>query len=208
MEHSFGGNWTEKKLLCLKKYLGAYATIMNKQIFDFFYVDAFAGTGYCNPQCPNNNEDILFEFDEANEVKEYLEGSARIALQIRPEFSQYLFIEKCRNHFVELEKLKNEFSGISEKIQLVNDEANSFIRKFCEQTSWKRSRAVMFLDPYGMQVDWTTIQAIARTKAIDLWYLFPLGTGVNRLLKKSKKDIPESWRNKLTQTLGTSEWEN
>jgi hypothetical protein len=34
---------------------------------------------------------------------------------------------------------------------------------------------VLFLDPYGMQVDWTTIEAIARTKAIDLRVLFPLG---------------------------------
>jgi hypothetical protein len=44
---------------------------------------------------------------------------------------------------------------------------------------------------YGMQVDWTTVEAIARTKAIDLWVLFPLGIGVNRLLTKSG-DIPDS----------------
>ena len=30
----------------------------------------------------------------------------------------------------------------------------------------------------------TTIEAIARTKGIDLWLLFPLGIGVNRLLTK------------------------
>lgn len=34
----------------------------------------------------------------------------------------------------------------------------------------------MFLDPYGMQVERETIDTIARTKAIDTWLLFPLGT--------------------------------
>jgi three-Cys-motif partner protein len=56
-----------------------------------------------------------------------------------------------------------------------------------------------------MQVDWTTIEAIARTKAIDLWVLFPLGIGVNRLLTKSG-DIPETWRRRLNLLLGTEDW--
>ena len=64
---------------------------------------------------------------------------------------------------------------------------------------------MLFLDPYGMQVDWTTVEAIARTKAIDLWVLFPLGIGVNRLLTKSG-DIPDSWRRRLNLLLGTEEW--
>ena len=44
-------------------------------------------------------------------------------------------------------------------------------------------RAVLFLDPYGMEVEWDTMVAIAKTQAIDLWILFPLGIAVNRLLK-------------------------
>jgi len=31
-----------------------------------------------------------------------------------------------------------------------------------------------------MQVDWTTLEAVASTQAIDIWILFPLGIGVNR----------------------------
>lgn len=41
----FGGDWTEQKLEMLRKYLVAYATLMNKQPFRFAYIDAFAGTG-------------------------------------------------------------------------------------------------------------------------------------------------------------------
>jgi hypothetical protein len=42
-KQKFGGNWTDQKLAMVGKYLGAYATIMNKQKFNFAYIDAFAG---------------------------------------------------------------------------------------------------------------------------------------------------------------------
>ena len=56
-----------------------------------------------------------------------------------------------------------------------------------------------------MQVEWGTIEAVARTQAIDMWLLFPLGIGVNRLLTKSG-DIPSEWRNRLDLLLGTRDW--
>ena len=64
---------------------------------------------------------------------------------------------------------------------------------------------MLFLDPYGMQVEWKTIEAIAVTKAIDMWLLFPLGIGVNRLLTRTG-DIPSSWRERLTTLLGRDDW--
>lgn len=75
------------------------------------------------------------------------------------------------------------------------------------QGNWRGRRAVLFLDPYGMQVEWQTIEAIAGTKAIDLWLLFPLGIGVNRLLTRSG-EIPEAWRQRLDVMFGTTDWIN
>lgn len=54
-------------------------------------------------------------------------------------------------------------------------------------------------------VEWATVEAIAQTRSIDLWLLFPLGVGVNRLLTRSG-DIPDSWRNRLDVLLGTTDW--
>ena len=54
----------------------------------------------------------------------------------------------------------------------------------------------LFLDPYGMQVEWETIRSIASTQAIDLWVLFPLGMGMSRVLVKSGQ-IPDSWRQRV-----------
>ncbi len=64
---------------------------------------------------------------------------------------------------------------------------------------------MLFLDPYGMQVEWETIQAVANTKAIDMWLLFPLWMAVTRLLTKSG-DIPSPWRACLDKLLGTTSW--
>ena len=47
--------------------------------------------------------------------------------------------------------------------------------------------------------------AIANTKAIDLWILFPLGIAVNRLLK-TDGDVNTSIREKLNSFFGTTDW--
>ena len=52
-----------------------------------------------------------------------------------------------------------------------------------------------------MQVDWSTIEALAATRAIDLWILFPLGQAVNRLL--TRNGIPEGGQaQRLTRFFG------
>jgi three-Cys-motif partner protein len=67
------------------------------------------------------------------------------------------------------------------------------------------NRAVIFLDPYGMEVEWKTIECIAHTQAIDLWILFPLGQAVNRLLTKNQPP-KGAWADRLTKFFGTDNW--
>lgn len=199
--HLFGGNWTEEKLSRVKKYLKAYTTIMRCHFQKFSYIDAFAGTGYRT--APAEVLDLLKAFDD-EETQEFLDGSARIALDVQPEFSSYVFVEKSKKHFRELEKLRSEFPDKSDRIEIVNREANEYLEDICKR-DWLHQRAVLFLDPYGMQVRWTTIQAIAETRAIDLWYLFPLGVAVNRLLPRDGQISP-SWKTALDTIFGTQEW--
>ena len=202
-EQSFGGHWTAEKLEILRKYLVAYSRIMNRQHFHFAYIDAFAGTGYYKKS--TDDESIQLSLLPISEKENnFLEGSARIALQIKPEFEKYIFIEKDEERFKELEKLKIEFPEKKDKIILVNEEANSYLKGLCEK-SWEKHRAVMFLDPFGMQIKWETLKMIAKTKAIDLWFLFPLGQAVNRLLKRDGSII-EANRKRLNEIFGTEDW--
>ena len=201
-KQNFGGSWTEKKLEILKKYLQAYSTIMNKQKFQFAYIDGFAGTGY-RKDTNDQNTDMLWQKME-QEGRLFIKGSARISLEITPKFHKYIFIEKDEKTFKALSNIKKDFPDLKDKIEMVNKDANIYIKEMC-QKSWQRHRAVMFLDPFGMEVKWDTIKDIAKTKAIDLWTLFPLGIGVNRLLKKDGELQP--WAiEKLNTLFGHDKW--
>ena len=122
---------------------------------------------------------------------------------MNPPFKEYLFIEQDAERARELENLKTQFP--QRVIKVAQEEANSFLKAWCARTDWRVCRAVMFLDPYGMQVDWPLIEAIARTQAIDLWLLFPLGVAVNCLLTKNEPP-PVEWCSALTRILGTDQW--
>ena len=190
--HKFGGDWTEQKLECVRKYLRAYTTIMSKQPFRFAYIDAFAGTGYREMESDEGTDELMFPDLASPEVTSFHDGSARNALEVEPAFMKYIFIEKDIDRYAELEELKQEYllkpEFSEDMIECVHGDANEYLKRLC-QPSWKTHRALVFLDPYGMQVEWETIEAIAETQAIDLWILFPLGT-VNRLLKNDGEIRP------------------
>jgi len=209
--HTFGSDRTEQKLERLQKYLKAYTTIFTKneraQSLIPIYVDAFAGTGYRTSPLQLTKSLKLFEEFTEPEVDNFLKGSARLALEVEPSFQKYIFIEQNTARVEELQKLQTIFPQKQGNIQIIQSDANSWLQGWCRGTDWKRHRAVVFLDPYGMQVEWTLIEALAKTKAIDLWLLFPLGMAVNRLLTKGGKP-PPAWEQALTRVFGTEDWRN
>jgi three-Cys-motif partner protein len=212
-EHKFGGDWTEVKLAKLEKYLRAYRTIFSgnekARHFKTWYVDAFAGTGSrANPSSSGFIHEDLFAEDvyEDAEIKGYRDGSARIALGLDDPFHRYLFIDKSRNRVAELKKMiEADHPGLLSRCDFRQGDANQVLTTWCQQRDWMKERAVIFLDPYGMQVEWSTVQTLAATKGVDLWYLFPLGIGVARLLKRDG-NLDESWANRLDSVFGTKDW--
>ena len=203
----FGGSWTEQKLQRLRDYLIAYHNALKNQPFTLYYIDAFAGTGYNTPKAPPDYQSPLFDDIAAKETRQFLDGSARIALQIPRPFDEYVFVEQHPDRFAELARLKSDFPALAARINPVNEEANSYLVSLCKGSDWLKEnrRAVVFLDPFGMQVSWTTIRAIAETKAIDLWLLFPLGIGVNRMLPRHGQ-ISSGWRKRLDSMFGEPDW--
>ena len=188
----FGGKWSDKKLEALQAYLTAYTTALKKTPFKLIYIDAFAGAGK--------------HTDEDEENSSYRHGSPLIALETKPSFNTYIFIDKDPKA---LESLKSQINAEpqyeSKEIHYFCQDANEKLQELC-QKDWRASRAVAFLDPFALSLNWETIQAIARTKAIDLWLLFP-AMAVNRMLTRSGK-MDETWRAKLTCLFGCDDWES
>lgn len=206
-QQKFGGAWTQEKLQKLEKYLRAYTTIFEANpraaFFETSYVDAFAGTGTL--VAPKHSIAQLFPMtaDEMSEVRDYKKGSVRRALEVEPQFDHYVFIEKDKKRYAELEQIKKEFPG--RDIQVKNEDANEFLNNWCRKFDRAKSRAVVFLDPFGANVKWEAISLIAKTRAVDLWLLFPL-FAVNRMLVRNEKP-PASWASRLTEIFGTADWE-
>jgi three-Cys-motif partner protein len=207
--HEFGGDWTTEKLERVRKYLVAYTTIFNANERARYliptYVDAFAGTGGRSQPQRAKAHNLLFPELSEHDNQEFLKGSARIALEVSPPFQQYLFIEQDEARATELRRLRDDYPTKADRIQIEVADANSYLTTWCANTDWKRHRAVVFLDPYGMQVEWSLIETLANTHAIDLWLLFPLGMAVNRLLTRSEPP-PLEWANSLTRIFGTETW--
>ncbi|MFO1219371.1 MAG: three-Cys-motif partner protein TcmP [Burkholderiaceae bacterium] len=188
-QHAFGGVWTRIKLEALQKYLVAFNTALGKQSFTRIYIDAFAGTGRC---------DIT-----VNGAKTSIDGSARRALAASPGFHKYCFIELLPKKLAALKALGAEHPGKS--IEIIQSDANAALKTLCAQYQWQNERAVLFLDPFGMHVDWTTLQAIAKTGAVDVWYLFPYA-GLYRQAAKNADALDADKEASLTRVLGTDEW--
>jgi three-Cys-motif partner protein len=205
----FGGGWTQEKLQRVQKYLSAYCQIFKPSskggYFSTTYVDAFAGTGYMQTRDMPLAGLFPQEYEElSQQAEEYSKGSAVRALETEPGFGRYIFIELDEQRAAELQKVAARFP--TRHIEIVIEDANKAIQRWCAATNWCTNRAVVFLDPFGMQVEWRTIETIAQTRGIDMWLLFPI-FGVNRMLVRHGKP-PESWRAKLNSVFGTAQWED
>lgn len=186
--HRFGGRWTESKLSALREYLVSYTQALKHKPFTLHYFDAFAGSG-------------TFVATKDSESKER-RGSAQIALEVGG-FHRYTFIEMSAKRCRSLQAFIDGYR--IQGARVLEGDANEHLVRLCRETDWKSSRAVLFLDPYGMQVEWATLEAVARTGAIDVWYLFPL-SGVTRQLAKAEHKLDDDKRRSLTRVFGTSGW--
>ena len=99
-----------------------------------------------------------------------------------------------------MEQLKR--CRLDRNIHVVNADANQYLCNL--NRDWSMWRGVLFLDPFGAQVDWTTIEAIAGYNALDTWILFPTYT-IIRMLPRSRlpEDISPHWAETLTRVMGT-----
>jgi three-Cys-motif partner protein len=187
---SFGGAWTERKLDVVRRYLEVYTKALQNQRFQRIYIDAFAGTGY-----RHRKRDVAAPLLDVGELASVAKGSALLALEVAPPFDRYILIELARQRASELASLQADYP--TRNIEIVRADANDAIAKLCKTTAWDQTRGVVFLDPYGLQVSWDTLVAIQRTRSLDLWVSFPLGSasiGCSRKMGKS----PRNGRTHLT----------
>jgi len=218
MAQSVVGPWAADKLDRLRKYLSAYTTIMKDQRWcrGYYYIDAFAGPGEHEVRSRGSTShrhrnlflDVASFGQSQEEQQQFLAGSPRIALDIEHPFSGYVFVERSAARVVALEGLKAEY-GKSRRIVIRQRDCNGYLREKVAanpEIDWKKNRALVFLDPFGMQVPWNTLELLNQTKAIEVFLNFPVGMAIQRLLPRDPAKITEVRRAMLDEYFGSHEW--
>lgn len=209
-QHKFGGNHTKIKLELVRLYIDFYTRVLKNQPFKLIYIDPFAGSGECevktSRQLKDKNTIDAFENTEhqpAISNTTTIDGSAKIALEIDRLFDEYYFIENDSSRYKQLEELKQQHTD--KEIHLYKGDANHKLIEILENINWNNSRAIIFVDPYGMETEWETLTKIANTKAVDLWYLFPL-SGVYRQAANDYEKVDKDKAAAIDRMLGTNKW--
>ncbi len=191
----FGGTWTKIKLDILKRYLDAYTTALKNQHFDLLYIDAFAGSG---------SLELKMQGSDRTDWHSFRDGSAKIAMDIADKpFDELIFVEQDKGKCDRLQSLKG--SRPNRNVIIENTDANAYLQNL--QRNWQKWRGVLFLDPFGTQVEWDTLKKIAGCKALDIWILFPSST-VARMLPTSNipDEINPKWADTLNRVYGDEGW--
>jgi three-Cys-motif partner protein len=191
---TWGGPWTVEKLDAFEKYVKAYLTIMNSQKKKYsgwpttIYFDGFSGSG----QKDYNKKDIqegdiqslFFENIEQEELMTY-KGSPERVLSSDMKFDEYYFVDIDEKAIKELKSRLNRKGLITENCHFIQGDVNQELKKFSEILDEGKA-SLVFLDPFGMQINWESIE-ILKGKRVDLWILLPSGVIVNRLLNREGK---------------------
>ena len=219
MSKSLVGPWAKDKLDRLGKYLSAYTRIMANQKWceGYHYIDAFAGPGehqvrQTKSDGCDDSQQVLLEAsiygNEQEEQRSFLAGSPRVALEIEHPFTHYVFIERSPDRVADLERLKTEY-GSSRSIFIRQTDCTKYLKDRLAtnpKLDWKKNRALVFLDPFGMQVGWDTIEALAATKAVEIFLNFPVGMAIQRLLLRQPDRFTDIQRRRLDKYFGSPDW--
>jgi three-Cys-motif partner protein len=195
------GFWTQSKLQILEDYLAAFLTASSLRAKGAVYLDAFAGEGAGRDRLTNA------EFD----------GSARIAAAAAATndsgfcFTYLRFVELNRTHADDIRReFRSDFPG--RDIDVVPGDCNVEIPRILAEMSndltWYPTFA--FLDPFGIELRWDTIRALAdhkreRTYKVELFMLFATPAIMRIAGLDPDKAVPDAGA-RLTGLFGCEGW--
>ena len=92
---------------------------------------------------------------------------------------------KNASNIQSIEKIKAGIFHIERsKIAVRERDCNEQILKLADVLKKKKHAALVFVDPFGMQINWNSIASLKNTRS-DIWILIPSGVAINRLLPRS-----------------------
>jgi three-Cys-motif partner protein len=160
----------------------------DKYNWKLIYFDGFAGSGSRNEKKKEKDSVLLQDFFkdsilQKEELNLYKSAAERVLSIPQRGFDYYYFVDKDKESSLKLHELLSRFEN-EKTLVYRNSDANKQIEMLAEAMLKDRKFAsLVLLDPFGMQVDWSSIEMLKETRT-DLWILIPTGVIVNRLLDR------------------------
>ncbi|POR50888.1 three-Cys-motif partner protein [Bosea psychrotolerans] len=210
------GPWAREKLDALGEYLNFYTTVLKNQAHwcrGTVFVDAFAGPGKSKVRAiPKSSEpkredffDDVVPMTDDEEGDEFVNGSPRVALDIKNPFNNYFFIERDPQRVAELRTLAGDYGDTRKIVVKEGDASAELLAILGSKANWSGYRGVIFVDPFGMHIPWSTLEALAKTRVFEIIINFPLGMAIQRFLIRHG-EIPANWAATLDDFFGSPDW--
>ena len=189
------GKWTEDKLYFWYRYLDITTTAMSKNPTwsgGLAYVDLFAGTGVCKLKRSGKR----------------IPGSVLIAANMSNPFSTIIVCEKKREHADACRK-RLDGTSVRDRCHVLVGDCNELVNRVVGMLP-KNALTLAFVDPPGLDVNFSTIRTLAVNARVDFVVLFAdamdIGRNAEHVYRKDPKSQldkflgPDSgWREKLDE---------
>ncbi len=181
------GQWVIEKLDYLYRYIDVFEKSMHNKWLIRNYIDLLAGPG--KNRIRNTNQIIL--------------GSPLIALTTQFPFTGYYFVDIDPNNITALKERCNA-SPLINSIHIETGDCNVIIDKVINQISSTQDQSLnlAFLDPEGLELEWSSVKKLAGIRKMDLVINYPQG-GLNRMMTKVYRD---TGNNIVDLFFGSQDW--
>lgn len=183
------GMWAAEKLDYLERYIEIFETSMRKKWARRNFIDLFAGPG----KCITDNGKIFL-------------GSPLIAITTTHPFTGYFFADYEPTYINDLQTRCSE-SAVADRIRFYTDDSNRAVHRIVDEIEksdreFKSSSLnLAFLDPEGLELEWSTVAALASVPKMDLLIHYPV-MGLNRMLERAANMDAH----KIDHFFGGQEW--
>lgn len=190
------GLWAKDKLFYLEKYIDTFEISMRKKPWRRrIFIDLFSGPGKCMVEG----------------TREFLLGSPLLALTTEHPFTDYYFVDMDNENINSLRTRSIATEVQQEKINCWAGDANkkvfdivSAIQKIDSEfipPAWP-SLNLAFLDPEGLELEWNTVEQLAKVKRMDLIIHYSQ-QGIKRMADRAFES-PKEWN--IDRFFGDQEW--
>ncbi len=185
------GRWSELKLEIVEKYGAAYTTAFSGQRgrrLAKYYIDAFSGAGV----------------HLSKETGELIEGSPARALNVRPPFDRFYFIDMNPEKTAHLRTLCRD----RKDVDIITGDATTFLtQKLLPTVQFEKyNRALCLLDPYGLHLSWEVIRQAGYTRAIDMFLNFPVMDMNRNAIWRNPEKASQGGIERMTRFWGDETW--